>query len=112
MKADGKDRNDRTVRIMVEMYCRRHHGERKGLCPRCGELLAYTLTRTERCPHGDEKPNCADCTVHCYRRDMQEQIRSVMRFAGPRMLLRHPVLAVRHHMRGSGKRPGEPKRDG
>lgn len=27
---------------------------------------------------------------------MREKIRAVMRFSGPRMLLVHPVLAVRH----------------
>ena len=27
---------------------------------------------------------------------MREKIRAVMRFSGPRMLLYHPVLAVRH----------------
>lgn len=28
----------------------------------------------------------------------REQIRAVMRFSGPRMLLHHPVLATRHVM--------------
>ncbi|MDR2525428.1 MAG: nitrous oxide-stimulated promoter family protein, partial [Oscillospiraceae bacterium] len=32
----------------------------------------------------------------CYRADMREKIRAVMRYAGPRMLLHHPVMAIRH----------------
>ncbi len=27
---------------------------------------------------------------------MRERVRVVMRYAGPRMLFRHPILAVRH----------------
>jgi hypothetical protein len=27
---------------------------------------------------------------------MREQVRAIMRYAGPRMLLRHPVLALMH----------------
>ena len=37
-----------------------------------------------------------NCRVHCYNREMREQIRRVMRFSGPRMLLHHPVMALRH----------------
>lgn len=38
----------------------------------------------------------ANCKVHCYKPEVREQIRQVMRFSGPRMLLYHPVLAVWH----------------
>lgn len=36
------------------------------------------------------------CPVHCYKRDMRERMRQVMRYAGPRMLWVHPVAALRH----------------
>ncbi|MCL4190388.1 MAG: nitrous oxide-stimulated promoter family protein, partial [Thermoguttaceae bacterium] len=29
---------------------------------------------------------------------MRERIRAVMRFSGPRMMLRHPLLALRHQI--------------
>jgi len=48
-----------------------------------------------RCPFGPDKPTCAKCPIHCYKPQVRERVREVMRFAGPRMLLRHPVLAVR-----------------
>ena len=35
-------------------------------------------------------------SVHCYQPQMREQIRQVMRYSGPRMLLYHPVLAIWH----------------
>ena len=66
------------------------------LCPSCATLLAYALERVRRCPFEQNKPTCARCTVHCYRSDMREQMRSVMRYSGPRMTLRHPYLAFAH----------------
>lgn len=83
------------MRAMVAIYCRAQHG-RSGLCPSCRALVAYAEHRLDRCVFGDEKPTCANCPIHCYRSEPREQMREVMRFAGPRMLLRHPVLALLH----------------
>ena len=66
------------------------------LCPQCQELLIYAHQRLERCKFGNEKPSCTRCPVHCYKPAMRQQIRQVMRYSGPRMLLHNPVLAIRH----------------
>ena len=66
------------------------------LCPQCQELLTYAHQRLERCKFGNEKPSCTRCSVHCYKPAMRQQIRQVMRYSGPRMLLHNPVLAIRH----------------
>ena len=42
------------------------------------------------------KPTCRLCPIHCYKREMKERMRQVMRYAGPRMLLYHPLIALRH----------------
>jgi hypothetical protein len=42
--------------------------------------------------------------VHCYQRDRREQVKHVMRFAGPRMLWRHPWLSVCHLLDGRFRR--------
>ena len=89
----------RTVEAMIRMYCRDHHGPSAEICSHCAELLAYALQRIEKCPFGKDKPACSKCTVHCYAPDRRERIRTVMRYAGPRMILRHPILAVRHLIR-------------
>ena len=34
--------------------------------------------------------------MHCYKPQMREKIRDVMRFSGPRMIFHHPIAAVRH----------------
>lgn len=66
------------------------------LCPQCQALLDYALQRLERCRFGEDKPSCTRCPVHCYKPAMREQIRQVMRYSGPRMLLHNPIMAIRH----------------
>jgi hypothetical protein len=81
---------------MIGLYCRARHAGGRRPCPECAELLAYALRRSERCRFGAGKPVCAKCRVHCYEPGRRERIRQVMRFAGPRMLLAHPLLALLH----------------
>ena len=134
------DWEKRTVRHMIELWCRKNHGgqacremgsmggglvsqgggegshggsgQRRhggqgshecqvghggpGLCGDCRELLEYSLARLEHCKFGNAKTKCHKCPVHCYRPDMREKIRTVMRFSGPRMLLYHPLEALRY----------------
>ena len=90
------DRERQTIRAMISIYCRGHHSPSSSLCQECEDLLAYSLERIDRCPSRERKPTCARCTIHCYKPVMREQVRRVMRYAGPRMLLRHPMLAARH----------------
>ena len=86
----------KTMRAMVHIYCRNHHAANDGLCTECAALLGYATRRLDRCVFGDDKPTCANCTVHCYSESMREDVRAVMRYAGPRMVWRHPVLAMAH----------------
>ena len=86
----------RMVACMIEVYCRDHHGKGRQLCPDCQALLDYAKLRLSKCPHGDNKPFCSNCARPCYKPDMKEKIRLVMRYAGPRMLLHHPIVAIRH----------------
>lgn len=89
-------REQRTVEAMIGIFCRDLHRPRFGLCQECRSLRAYAEERLARCPFGASKPTCANCTVHCYHGEMRERVRSVMRYAGPRMLFRHPVLTLLH----------------
>lgn len=99
------DRERRTVDAMIHIYCKGHHDTKGELCPECGALRDYAFVRLDRCKFGEEKPTCGNCTVHCYRPDMRERVRAVMRYSGPRMVLRHPVLAIAHFV--DGKRTPE-----
>ena len=85
----------RVVEQMIRLYCRRKEGN-ETLCPACSELLQYALTRLERCRFSNNKTTCKKCPVHCYSPKMRERIREVMRWAGPRMIIYHPIAAIKH----------------
>lgn len=99
----------KTLHSMMRIYCHDRHGGNE-LCGECAPLWAYARRRTERCIFGDAKPTCANCTVHCYRADMRERVRDMMRWSGPRMAFRHPVLALLHLLDGRRPAPMLPRR--
>lgn len=83
-----------TIEKMVDLYCQAHH--QKSRCPKCQEFLDYALARLKTCPFGSEKPACKNCSIHCYQKERREEAKAIMRFAGPRMIFRHPLLAFFH----------------
>ncbi|WP_235847688.1 nitrous oxide-stimulated promoter family protein [Paenibacillus tuaregi] len=97
-----------TVSFMIGQYCSGHHAreERKHaasndkqvikLCWDCYCLHQYAMKRLGLCQFGEEKTTCVECPVHCYKPAMRSQIKEVMKYSGPRMLLSHPVLTVWH----------------
>ena len=89
-----------TIAAMIRCYCRDHHATGLTLCPECQGLMDYAAVRLERCRFGSEKPTCVKCPVHCYQHARREQVRVVMRYAGPRMLWQHPILSLRHWLDG------------
>lgn len=98
-EAEMNEKEKDVVTKMINIYCRSKHKPDKGLCAECETLNNYALLRLERCPFGEEKPTCGTCSIHCYKKDMREKIKMVMRFAGPRMLFIHPFEAIRHMIR-------------
>lgn len=96
-------REARTVDAMIRRYCRDHHGTATVPCAECSELLAYALKRLRSCPFQEKKTTCGKCPVHCYAPSQRERIRAVMRYAGPRMLWSHPILAFFHLLDGLRK---------
>ena len=94
-----------TLEAMIRLYCRGEHGSGSDLCTGCAELWEYALSRLTHCPYQESKPTCARCPTHCYRPGRRDSIRAVMRYAGPRMLLRHPLLALLHLADGLRRPP-------
>lgn len=91
-----REREKETVSLMIRLYCRKNHHSKDGLCGECSELNEYARLRSDKCPFMETKTFCSNCRVHCYRPEMREKIKAVMRFSGPRMIFSHPVMAVRH----------------
>lgn len=83
------------VKEMIELYCKKKE-KNKELCEECKSLLDYAYKRLGHCKFGEYKSSCQKCPIHCYKKDMRERMRQVMRFSGPRMLFYHPVAALKH----------------
>ena len=110
MKKKSLEREYKTIEAMISLSCQERHGTMKGeLCPACRELRDYAHWRLDKCPYQKEKPTCAKCPIHCYKPAMRERIREVMRYAGPHMLRRHPILAIRHLLDGRKTIPRPPQ---
>lgn len=86
-----------TVSVMIHLYCqKKHHSKANQLCDECQDLRHYAMQRLTMCRFGEAKTTCEKCPRHCYRKDYKERIKQVMRFAGPRMMIYHPVKALKH----------------
>ncbi len=96
-RAESKrEKEKQVVSLMIQLYCKKQHGTKSGLCPDCQRLNDYAVMRSDKCPFMETKTFCSNCKVHCYKADMREKIRLVMRFSGPRMIFHHPVMAISH----------------
>lgn len=90
------DLEKKTIEIMIQMYCKNFHNPENRFCLSCLDLFKYAEKRLKYCQFGENKPTCKKCPIHCYKPDMREEVRKVMRYAGPRMLYSHPIMGFRH----------------
>ncbi len=98
----------KTIAAMIRIFCGAHHGTSgKLLCPECTCLLEYARERLEKCPFGEDKGACSNCKIHCYKSVMRKQVTEVMRYSGPRMLKKHPLLAIDHLLKIKGIGPAK-----
>lgn len=92
----AKEKDMLTVYCMVSIFCHAKHHSNDILCDDCQGLFDYAQKKLQKCPFKAVKPTCSKCRIHCYEPEMRAKIKEVMRFSGPRMICRHPALAVRH----------------
>lgn len=88
-------REQRTIHRMIALYAQRAP-DAQAEPQHYESLYAYAVKRLERCIFGEEKPACRRCPVHCYQPAKREEMKKIMRWAGPNMLWRHPVLTLFH----------------
>ncbi|MBY8985513.1 MAG: nitrous oxide-stimulated promoter family protein [Candidatus Lokiarchaeota archaeon] len=93
------NKEKKTIRTMIYMYCKNIHDSNYKLCQDCSELFEYAEEKLKNCSYGENKPTCEKCPIHCYKPDAREKIQKVMRYAGPRMIYTHPVMGFRHLFR-------------
>ncbi|MBF7097364.1 nitrous oxide-stimulated promoter family protein [Alkalibacter mobilis] len=89
------EREEETLISMIDMYCKKNH-KTKVMCLECNDLSGYAVERLHKCIKGKSKPICGKCEIHCYKPEMREKIKKVMRDSGPRMIFYHPLLAIMH----------------
>ncbi|MGL5379198.1 nitrous oxide-stimulated promoter family protein [Clostridium sp.] len=91
------DKEKKTIESMIKIYCNKKHSTKKGeLCDECNELLTYAKKRLDFCKFGEDKKFCSKCPIHCYKKDMKEKIKEVMKFSGPRLLFYDPIEVIKH----------------
>lgn len=91
------DHEVKLIPKMIEIYCHGNHHTKKGnLCHECEELKEYSLFRLSKCPFKVNKGFCSFCKIHCYKPDMRQKIKEVMKYSGPRMTFTHPIFSFTH----------------
>lgn len=91
------EREKLTIRHMIAIYCRGHRHSASGICGDCTSILRYAYERVDMCPYnGTVKPACGLCRTNCFTPGMHGLFHSIMRYAGPRMMVRHPILTMLH----------------
>lgn len=85
----------RVLGVMIKIYCRSKHRS-EDLCEECAQLFDYACQRVDKCPLGELKTSCKKCQIHCYSHHRRDQVRTIMRYAAPRVLFLHPIIAIRH----------------
>ena len=95
MKKSKIDSEKEALRKMIYIYC---NGQKHidPLCSDCEKLLDYSLKRLDSCKYGNEKPFCSRCSDNCYKPEMRNEIRKVMRYSGIRLIFHHPAMALKH----------------
>jgi Nitrous oxide-stimulated promoter len=88
-----------TIELMVNLYCNKKHKTKRyseELCEECSELLEYANKRLSLCKFGENKSSCYKCKIHCYKKDMKEKVKEIMKFSGPRLIIYDPIELIRH----------------
>ena len=89
------DIEKKTVQMMIEIYCR-HHLKQTTIPEEYQQLIAYAHNRLSHCRFGENKNVCKKCPIHCYAPKERQQIREVMRWVGPRMMIYAPKATIIH----------------
>ncbi len=96
-QASRIEKEKRIVELMIRIYCKKKEGNAE-LCGECKELLIYALSRLNNCPFGEDKTSCKDCSIHCYKPEMRDKMKIVMRYSGPRMIIYSPIEFIKHYL--------------
>ncbi len=92
--AKKREKEKSIVTLMIKLYCKKHDDIDEL------DLLSYVNERIDKCPMMEQKTFCSKCKIHCYRQEYREKIKKVMRYSGPRIFFYHPILVIKHTLKG------------
>ena len=100
------------IRKTFGLYCNANHGTTDNkLCPKCTALLTTVMLKIQRCPYGISKPICDACETPCFGEVPTKEFRNIMKSGQKKMLLSHPLMAVRHKLASLGADYAKMQRD-
>jgi uncharacterized CHY-type Zn-finger protein len=70
------------------------------LCEECHNLLEYSITRLQECPH-DPKPRCRNCENPCYEPKKYKLMAKMMRYAGMKLGLTKAAKKIKKIFKNS-----------
>ncbi len=88
------DKEKRTLKFMINLYCEKKHKLGIEDCSNCKELYDYAANRLDGCRYGENKTSCKSCIVHCFSNEKREEIKKIMRFSGPRIIFYRPYYYI------------------
>lgn len=91
-----RDEEKKIISLMVKIYCNKKHKSDNNLCDECRNIEKYAHKKIDECPYMKEKTFCSNCQNHCFSPKMGKSIRIIMKFSGPRIILYHPILLIKH----------------
>lgn len=94
-----------TIAKMTKIYCQHFHKVPYTNCQSCQAFVGYAEKKLDRCVYGQAKPACKNCPIHCYKPTEKQLAQQIMRFAGPKMLFKHPILAIKHLLKAKKSFP-------
>ena len=91
------------IKTSFGVYCNAHHDTKDGkLCPKCTALLTNIMLKLQRCKYGITKPLCDHCDEQCFGEAANKSFMEIMDNSRKGMLMRHPMMTVRHKIVGIG----------
>lgn len=86
------EKRKKILSAMFDIYIKKHPEEVKSV----DSLKSYAFQRIEKCPNKGKNIYCSSCTIHCFPEYERAHMKKIMRFAGPRMMIYHPLMALDH----------------
>ena len=91
------------IKKTLGIYCNQKHNTKDGhLCPKCTAMLTTILLKMKQCKYGSTKPICDHCDSLCFGSEYNKIFMEAMTTTGKKMLVKHPVMAIKHKVLGIG----------